>query len=455
MLFKHCARIKTRSLLLIIAVFLTTAVFSQKSSLELSFAALDSISYVKLDSVKVMNRTQGGESIFYWPDTNIIMDISVGDTLIYVGYATFFPVGIQDNIPGEENFKIFQNYPNPVLEKSVVSVYIPKKGLLSIMVSDLQGRIILSNEFQVEGGRQDFRFVPGAGNLFFFTASWNGHAESIKILSSGQQTGQCCIEHIGSSHETISHKEASQQKYSYIKESGIIDAPTENKSYTFQFMDKGPCPGTPTVNYGGQIYNTVQIFSQCWLKENLNIGSMIQVNEEMTDDGTIEKYCYDNHIDSCAEYGGLYQWNELMEYSTLQGSKGICPSGWHVPTDEEWKILEGAVDSQYSFGDPEWDKSKVYRGFDVGYKLKTTEGWQDNGNGSDQFGFSGKPGGARGYDGGVYLFVGKSNYSYWWTSSELNQYSKWSRNLGYPSSGSIRMPSSKEYGYAVRCLKDN
>ncbi len=446
---------KTRSLFLFIAALVSIAAFSQKSSIELSFTALDSTEYVLLDSIKVMNRTQGGESMFYWPDTLITLDISAGDTLIYVGYATFYSVGIQDNNHAEENFKIFQNYPNPVVEKSVVSVFIPKNGLLSIMISDVQGRIILSDKFQIEGGRQDFRFVPGAGSLFFFTAAWYGHAESIKILSSGNQTGQCSLEYIGSSPETMVPQAGLPLKYSFIKESGIIDAPVENKSYSFQFMEKGPCPGTPTVDYGGQIYTTVQIFSQCWLKENLNIGNMITVNEDMSDNGTIEKYCWNNQQDSCTKYGGLYQWNEMMEYGTLQGAQGICPPGWHVPTDEEWKILEGAVDSQYSFGDPEWDHSKVFRGLDVGYKLKTTEGWHENGNGIDQFGFSGMPGGARGYDGGVYLFVGKGNYSYWWTSSAYNDFSKWSRNLGYPSSGSVRMPSSKEYGYAVRCLKDN
>ena len=75
----------------------------------------------------------------------------------------------------------------------------------------------------------------------------------------------------------------------------------------------------------------------------------------MTDNGTMEKYCYNNEPDSCTKYGGLYQWDEMMQYTTQQGVQGICPPGWHLPTDEEWKVLEGAVDSQYGIGDPEWD----------------------------------------------------------------------------------------------------
>jgi uncharacterized protein (TIGR02145 family) len=63
-----------------------------------------------------------------------------------------------------------------------------------------------------------------------------------------------------------------------------------------------------------------------------------------TDNGTIEKYCFDNTETNCDVYGGLYQWNEMMQYSTAPGVKGICPTGWHLPTDAEWCTLEQEVD---------------------------------------------------------------------------------------------------------------
>ena len=140
-----------------------------------------------------------------------------------------------------------------------------------------------------------------------------------------------------------------------MQESGILDNPESNETYTFQFATNIPCKGTPTVTYEGQVYNTIQIFNQCWLKVNLNVGTMIPGTEEMTDNGIIEKYCYNNEPDSCTKYGGLYQWNEMMQYVTQQGTQGICPPDWHLPTDEEWKVLEGAVDSQYGIGDYTWD----------------------------------------------------------------------------------------------------
>ena len=97
------------------------------------------------------------------------------------------------------------------------------------------------------------------------------------------------------------------------------------------------CPST--VEYSGQIYNTVAIGDQCWLKENLNVGVMLDGSLDQSDNSTIEKYCNDNSDANCTTYGGLYQWNEAMQYSILEGSQGICPAGWHIPTLVDYNTL--------------------------------------------------------------------------------------------------------------------
>jgi uncharacterized protein (TIGR02145 family) len=211
-----------------------------------------------------------------------------------------------------------------------------------------------------------------------------------------------------------------------------------------------PCPGTPTVEYEGQVYNTIQIFSQCWLKENLNVGVMIPGTMEQSNNGTIEKYCYNNEPDSCAKYGGLYQWNEMMQYTTQQGAQGICPPGWHLPTDEEWKVLEGAVDSLYWIGDGTWD-DLGWRGYDAGMNLKTTSGWNDGGNGTDVYGFSSLPGGYRNSS-GSFNAIGNGCLS--WTSSPSINY-LWNRYLAGHSREVFRYTRINVSGYSVRCLKDN
>jgi len=100
-----------------------------------------------------------------------------------------------------------------------------------------------------------------------------------------------------------------------------------------------------TLTYGGKTYNIVQIGSQYWLKENLNIGSMIQSSQGTSSNGIIEKYCYNNDSNNCKIYGGLYQWNEAMEYSSVAGAQGICPSGWHIPTVAEYTTLNNTVNN--------------------------------------------------------------------------------------------------------------
>ena len=100
-----------------------------------------------------------------------------------------------------------------------------------------------------------------------------------------------------------------------------------------------PCPETPTVSFEGKTYNTVLIGQQCWLKENLNVGIMVPGTTTQTNNGIIEKYCQNDLESNCDIYGGLYQWDEAMQYVTTEETPGICPTGWHLPSDEDWTML--------------------------------------------------------------------------------------------------------------------
>jgi len=181
---------------------------------------------------------------------------------------------------------------------------------------------------------------------------------------------------------------------------------------------------------------------------------MIQGNVEMTNNGVIEKFCYNNIEDSCDSFGGLYQWDEMMQYTTQKRTQGICPPGWHIPSDDEWKILEGAVDSWFNIGDPVWDQSEG-RGYDAGKNLKTTTGWSLLGNGIDLFGFSGQPGGVNEFNGSG--FMGLTVYGDWWTSTEINNNYGWFRDIDRQFNYVGRYSEIwgfKKNGFSVRCLKD-
>ena len=210
-----------------------------------------------------------------------------------------------------------------------------------------------------------------------------------------------------------------------------------------------PCPGMETVTYEGQVYNTVIIGEQCWFKENLNVGEKISSLNGMYDNGILEKYCYNGDDANCETYGALYQWKETMQYNFTEGARGICPEGWHIPTNEEWKTLEGAVDTQFDIGDPTWNNT-LWRGSDVGIKLKSTTGWDENGNGTNDFGFSALPVGyIRLYNTGL----GASTYL-WTSKSENSGATATYRRLDFNQPGSFMGTENANYGHSVRCLRD-
>lgn len=209
----------------------------------------------------------------------------------------------------------------------------------------------------------------------------------------------------------------------------------------------------------GQYYQTVQIGQQCWMAENLNVG--IFTNDSQTDNGVIEKYCYNHISDSCEIYGGLYEWDEMMAYgssdSAMIGStQGICPSGWHVPTHNEWTTLERAVcTSSTCITDFPYDYTTWGNlGTDEGGKLKETGTSQwifPNTDATNSTYFKGLPSGMRSYD----LTFGSLHLrGYFWSSTEYYSNNAWFRCLHYNYSTISRHYYIKDYAHSIRCIKD-
>jgi len=194
-----------------------------------------------------------------------------------------------------------------------------------------------------------------------------------------------------------------------------------------------PCQGTPTIDYAGKTYNTVQIGSQCWLKENLDVGIM----SGQSNNGIIEKYCYNNVLDSCTKYGGLYLWNEAMQYVTTEGAQGICPTGWHMPTLAEYQTLVTTLSNDAN-------------------ALKAIGQGTGDGTGTNTSGFSVLLAGAKGYSGGPYQGLGEWSSFYVGKNGSCGTYTcVYSMGIVSNSStvtlGEGAMPS---WGLSVRCIKD-
>jgi uncharacterized protein (TIGR02145 family) len=203
----------------------------------------------------------------------------------------------------------------------------------------------------------------------------------------------------------------------------------------------------------GMTYNTVQIGTQCWLKKNLNIGTKIPGAQEQANNGTIEKYCYNNDEANCDIYGGLYQWEEMMQYVTTQGAKGICPNGWHIPTDEEWCTVTQFLDPTVNCG--VWGGS----GTNAGGKMKSTGTieagtglwYSPNAGATNESGFTAVPAGYRLLSG---TFCEICSYGSWWSSSENGTSDAWNRALSYDDSYVHRAGNYRVFGFSVRCLRD-
>ncbi|MCX6269832.1 MAG: hypothetical protein NTU44_01185 [Bacteroidetes bacterium] len=207
------------------------------------------------------------------------------------------------------------------------------------------------------------------------------------------------------------------------------------------------CGITTITDYDNNSYNTVQIGTQCWMRENLNIGDMINGSSGQTDNGTIEKYCYDDDPLNCYTYGGLIQWNEMMQYGTTPGIQGICPTGWHLPSDVEWCMMTTFIDAAV------YCNSIGSSGTDAGGSMKEmgVAHWMSSNVGAtNSSGFTGLPGAYRNADWG---YSGNA-YGYFWSSSQTGS-AAYERSLFNFDALLYRGAGEKINGYSVRCVKNN
>ena len=225
---------------------------------------------------------------------------------------------------------------------------------------------------------------------------------------------------------------------------------SNNNTYSAQTKVKliattsgGPCGQPFTDSRDGKTYNTVQIGTQCWMAQNLNIGTIINGSGNQTNNGINEKYCYNNLESNCTIYGGLYQWNEIMQYVTTPGVKGICPTGWHIPTDAEWTLVTTFLGGTSVAG----GKMKSTGTIEAGTGL-----WHSPNTGAtNESGFTSVPAGYR-VGSGTFNYVG--SLGYWWSSTEFGTYPAWFRSMYYYGSDVSSYNGRKDYGFSVRCLRD-
>ena len=212
--------------------------------------------------------------------------------------------------------------------------------------------------------------------------------------------------------------------------------------------------GTLTDSRDGQTYKTVTIGTQTWMAENLNYAYTDVPYSYAAYESDSTSWCFDNALDNCAMYGRLYTWSVAMDSVGVWSTKGkgcgydktcnvdsagsvrgICPEGWHLPTQTEWGTLFAAVGGMST----------------AGKMLKSTSGWTSNGNGTDGYSFAALPADSR-TAGGDYR--NKGYFTNFWSSSEKDSGTVYTMSLTYYVENADLTYRYKPEGLSVRCVKD-
>jgi uncharacterized protein (TIGR02145 family) len=397
----------------------------------ISFAGAGDTSVVS--NVKVDNLTTGAT-----------VTLNEGDILHLTS-----TVGIGTLKPGNGHLQI---YPNPMAEHSMLTFVAPQEGTAIICIVDLSGKTVYQYITRLSPGIHSFRVSGINQGMYLLKVIGENYNYSTKLISQYSPQSEARIEYFSSVKSTIGNHQKSaattiDMPYAdgnilmYKGTSGqysavVTDVPTGSKKTTFPFF--------ACTDSDGNHYTTVQIssgkFSQTWMAENLKVGTGIDGTMIPTDNGIIEYYCYSDSVNLCGIYGGLYRWDEMMKYTEIEGSQGICPDGWHIPTHLEFYDLENFLG-----------------GLSIaGGKLKEagTTHWNANNVGAtNETGFTALPGGEREAWGGSYTRLGIT--SFFWSSSPgtLGGYS-WYLAVNNFEARTYRSDDQREQAYSCRCIHD-
>lgn len=222
-----------------------------------------------------------------------------------------------------------------------------------------------------------------------------------------------------------------------------------NSTCATQEISVSGCGGQNSLTYDGRVYDLVEIGGQCWFADNLATDqyrngdpiptSLSSSVWQSTNQGACATYNDDPINEST--YGKLYNW-----YATVD-SRGLCPTGWHVPSDCEWMYLEASLGMT-----PDQQEATDWRGTNQGGAMKTTTEWSSpNAGATNSSGFTGYPGGYK-YPNGSYAFMAGNGD--WWVSSEFDSTNGWYRRLHWLVPTILRYNISKQTGNSVRCIKN-
>ena len=358
---------------------------------------------------------------------------------------------IEDNHSSE--LKI---YPNPMTDNSTFEIIPPIEGNAVISVCDMTGKTIAQIQSYLENSPQEFRLSGLKKGFYLINFSGNNYKFSGKLLCNGESNETAKIEKLRNSVQAVDEKAGKTgskgtlatvdmayttgDRLKFTSNSGnystiVTDTPTQDKTIAFNFI---ACTDGDNINYP-----VAEIGSQVWMAENLKTtkyqnGDLIGTTTPSTLDisnETTPKY----HWAFNANESNAVTMGRLYTFYAITDNRGVCPSGWHIPSDEEWTTL-----TTYLGGEPI-----------AGGKLKETGTihWASlNTGATNETGFTSLPGGLRSFDG---YFLSFLNLGRWWSATEASSDIAYGRTMNYNNANVYRNMLGEKDGNSVRCIKNN
>ena len=369
-----------------------------------------------------------------------------GDVL----HLVYWPVGIKNKNNVKEKLII---YPNPMIDRSTIRFNSPLSGNTDITIFDLLGKTLFKTTENTLSGDNTFCISGLNGGTYIVKVTGKNYSYTGKLLST-EYHDRIKIDYVSNTPNTHLKSTSNEVEMTYttgniLQYKGVsgtygsymMDIPTSSKTVSFHIYKcidaDGHSYGTIHIKnlIGGKKSTTADTL--VFMGENLNVGTQVTMGHGQSNNDTIEKICYDDDSTNCTIYGGLYQWNEIMKYTTMNGAQGICPDGWHIPTYDEFINFI----TNYTGG------GLLYGGSNM--KEVGTAHWYYNPDATDSTGFTALPAGVADYY-YSHQFINLHAQTNYWTSTEYN-----STDADYVQ---IQTPSfqfgnvNKTSGLSVRCV---
>lgn len=360
-------------------------------------------------------------------------------------FSFYFPTGVKENML-PEGYSISNNYPNPFNPKTRIDFTLPKTSDVKIEVFNITGqrvRDISNANFPAGNNHMDIELEGLPNGLYFARILIDRNytvTKKLMLLYGSQHLNVAktsSFVKIGRQNKDVFLDSLVITGSSIVRTTiNILTYLTDNsldlgKIVVVKFPDNAgiPCPEIPSFVYGGKKYNTVLIGNQCWMKENLDIGVLIKNDQISSDNHIFEKYCYNDDKSYCDTYGGLYRWNEAMNYSQSgEIIQGICPEGWHLPSVVEFKTFLN------------------FTGYPFQNLMQIGQA-----DGKNTFGFSALLTGVIGIGNSGYSHLGINGYL--WSSNDYGG-EAYFLFMGKYDKNVYTKTDNKGYGLSVRCIKN-